>query len=841
VSRRAAIALLAALLAGCSEPAPSVPLPPPPEVLANWTPFNAPDNRHHPEREPTIDVEKYTLRIRIWDTEPRTQGRMEIALKPLSDTKEVALDAADMTVTAVSQGGKLLNYTHAKETLTVALGREAKAGESLTLAVDFDGRPTRGLFWVRPDEGYPDKPAMIWSQGETEYNHFWFPCYDYPNDRAKSETFFTVPAKYTVVSNGALVGVKDEPDGWRTHHWRMDKDHVSYLVSVVVGELEKHEEKLGDVDVRYFVPRGKFAREDVLRTFAETPAMIRFFSDVTGTPYPYPQYAQTVIWDFIWGGMENISATTLHQGTVRTKRAELDGTSEGLIAHELAHQWFGDMVTCRSWAHAWLNEGFATYFEALWQEHRRGREAFSDDMDGGAAGYFGEDADSYRRPVVCDVYTSPDDMFDAHLYPRGAWVLHMLRRLLGDETWWKGIRTYLKKRAWTVSSTDDFRAAMEEAAGQDLQWFFDQWLLRTGYPEFRVAHEWDRASSRVKLVVEQVQKADERVCGPIRTGTPAAFRVRANILVATQGVETLHQVWIDQRRHDFAFTAAGEPLLVAFDPADDILKKLQHPKTALQLAYQLRFDSEPSGRRWAARQLGGLGADGVAASADLQRAVLNDPSTGVRIAAAEALAKMKHADAREALIGCLRVRDAQTRRAVIAALGEWPGDATVRSALHDALENDESWACQSAAAIAFSKTGGVAPALLRGLYEERRANPHVAPALLEGLFSSKEPRAVGEIIKASAYGAHPWLRRRAIELLGRLLKDGKNEDAFATVVVLLEDESYHVRASAIAAAKESGDARAVPALRRRVALEFDARLKADAAAANRKIEPSKPE
>ncbi|HKS15908.1 MAG TPA: M1 family metallopeptidase [Planctomycetota bacterium] len=370
-----------------------------------WAPFNDPTCTRHAERVSTIDVGHYKISVRMDDRipPPVVEGKVEIDLSLTAPSGTVELDAAEMTINEIVAGdGAKLAFTHTGEKLNIDLGRKAAAGDKFRFVVSYTARPTVGLFFITPEPDRPTRPWQVWTQGETEYNHHWFPCYDYPNDRATSEVVITVREKYRTISNGAMV--KSEiAHGWRTEHWKLDIPHVTYLTSIAAGEFDVVEEQGSargtPVPLRYFAPKGWHTPEELSHTFARTPEMMRFFSERTGFAYPYPKYDQVVVVDFTWGGMENVTATTLHPGTVVPKRSWGDRDSDGLIAHELAHQWFGDIVTCRSWAHAWLNEGFATYMASLWVEKTGGRDAMVADMDEGQEGYFRESAE-YVRPTV---------------------------------------------------------------------------------------------------------------------------------------------------------------------------------------------------------------------------------------------------------------------------------------------------------------------------------------------------------------------------------------------------------------------------------------------------------
>lgn len=749
-----------------------------------WTPFNDPANVHHSERVREIDVLDYKIRLTLDPKSDETAGSVEIRLRALRDVSAVVLDAEDMTVTTSAP------FTHEGRALTIR--KPLRAGELDVLTISFRGKPTRGLFFVRPDDGYPDKPAMIWSQGETEYNHFWFPCWDDPGDRATSEMIVTAPAQYAAISNGRLVS-RTEKDGWATTHWRQDVDHPAYLVSLVVAELDTYVDHWGKVPVEYHVAKGRYAETDVRRCLGATPDMIEFFSSKIGTPYPYDKYAQILVWDFIWGGMENISATTLHQWSVYPERVKDDTSSEGLVAHELAHQWFGDLLTCRSWAHIWLNEGFATYFAWLWTEHRYGADRFAADRMGGAGGYFGEDQ-RYRRPTVCSVYTDAMDLFDSHSYPRGAWVLHMLRDLLGDEKWWKGIALYVRKHAREVVVTENLRDAMEEASGEDLDWFFDQWLYRSGFPEFEIS------KSGGTLTVTQTQKPDRN--------TPEVFRVPVSIRVG----DKIHRVWIDERRETFTFDDAS---LVVFDCTGSLLKKVTWNRTPEEWLAQLRAP-EGIARVWAAEQVRSADA--------LFEAARKDPFVEVRKAAARGLGRLKAWPRLLQLLG--DKPEVPVRRAILETLHDFVDQEAVRRTLHDSMWGEETPGNQSAAAIGLGKAKQFDDLL--AFWDLHQDDPYLAPATLEGLARTEDARALPLLRESVTYGRHPWVRRTAL----RMLAEKKDVDA---LLPLIEDPAFPIRSTAIERLGEVGDARAIPLLEVRFRREFDERIKKSISASIRKI------
>ena len=373
-----------------------------------------------PEIEPKFAADK-SCRIRhirldlaIDLSRKSLDGRCSITLAPYGDqATSVELDCVDLTIAGVAgQARGKLPYEILKEKLRIRFPSPIKEGEEEILLIDYCvTEPVKGLYFVEPDEAYPGKPVQVWSQNEDEDARYWFPCFDAPHEKSTTEMVVTVPQGFVALSNGKLLGVEDHPqDHRRTYHWLQEVPHTTYLVSLVVGQFSEVEKTVDGLPVIHYVPHGR--EEDGERSFGKTPDMIRFFSEKIGVPYPYAKYAQVTVSDFIFGGMENTSMTTLTDLTLHDTRAHLDFSSDGLVAHELAHQWFGNLLTCRHWSDAWLNEGFATYFDALFKEHDRGENEFRYEMHRMAEEYFKEDRERHRRPVVTRLFRQPVDLFD---------------------------------------------------------------------------------------------------------------------------------------------------------------------------------------------------------------------------------------------------------------------------------------------------------------------------------------------------------------------------------------------------------------------------------------------
>ena len=489
-----------------------------------------------------------------WQRE-ETSGTETFLFRPtVANLRAITLDAAEMTINSVKiPGGEALKFNMdlQKQALRIELPRAYQPSEDVTVVIDYhtNGPQTRlaglvgaALRFIKPTEEDPLKPRQIWSQGESEYNHYWFPCYDHPNDFFTSEITATVEKPMSVISNGRLLETRDNKDGTRTFHWKIDQPHASYLTSIVVGEYVPISGEYQGIPVITNVYPDQV--KEGKATTARLPEMVKFFSEKTGVKYPYAKYAQTTTHDF-GGGMENISATTQTDNMIDDERTQLDSDHDGLQSHELAHQWFGDYVTCRDWSDIWLNESFATYFQAMWDEHRLGLNDFLySDVKANQDSYLATWKKGDRRPIVTKNYANPDAVFDTYAYPRGGAVLHMLRQTLGEENWWRAINYYLRKYANQPVETEQFRIAIEESTGQAMDWFFDEWLYKMGHPVFRISQSYDAGSNRLNLAIEQTQIPDPASAYP----QVVYFQMPVNIEVSTAEGTRIERVQILPQR-----------------------------------------------------------------------------------------------------------------------------------------------------------------------------------------------------------------------------------------------------------------------------------------------------
>ena len=377
---------------------------------------------------------------------------------------------------------------------------EAPAGGSAAITSD------KGLYFVGTENdslsavGLDDTMRQIWTQGETEANSRWFPTIDAPNERTTQEMYITVDDRYTTLSNGVLVSSEMVNDSTRTDYWRMDQAHAPYLFMMAVGEFAKVEDSWQGMPVNYYLhPDFAPYAKDI---FGHTPDMLTFFSDKLGVKYPWPKYAQIIVDEFVSGAMENTTASVFYDALLVDDRALIDSHWDDIIAHELFHHWFGDLVTTESWANLTLNEGFASYSEYLWNEHRYGKDEAAYKLWEQGQNYFTE-AETKQVNLIRYRYADQEDMFDRHSYDKGSRVLHMLRSYVGDEAFFAALQSYLTRHSYNSVEVDDLRQAFEAVTGEDLNWFFDQWYLSSGHPQLKIQQRYE--GDTLLLQVDQVQ------------------------------------------------------------------------------------------------------------------------------------------------------------------------------------------------------------------------------------------------------------------------------------------------------------------------------------------------
>lgn len=558
----------------------------------------------------TNDILHTRLDVKFDWSKAQMDGKAEITVKPyFYPTNQLVLNARGMDIASVEVydlgkttqtkmppgNPEILNtkklassYTYKNDSLVIALGRVFNADEKYLVKVNYTAKPNeikkggsdaisddRGLFFINHNGEDKNKMPQIWTQGETQASSAWFPTIDSPNEKMTNEIFMTVDKKYTTLSNGTLVSGKMNPDGTRTDHWKMDLPHSPYLFMMGVGEFKKvTDTPWKGKEISYYVEKEYEPHAKAI--FGNTPGMIEFFSKILGTPYPWSKYSQIVVRDYVSGAMENTTAT-LHGDFMvyQTTREMIDGKKgEAVIAHELFHQWFGDLVTAESWSNLPLNESFATYGEYLWEEYKNGRDAADAHSYQSRTGYFNQA--EKQVSLIRYEYESQEDMFDVFSYNKGGQVLHMLRKYTGDIAFFASLKLYLERNRFKSAEIHDLRLAFEEVTGEDLNWFFNQWFLEKGHPKLDIGKTYDPQTKLLSLTIKQKQDLEQF---PL-------YVLPVDVDIYAGGKKERHRIVIDQEEQTYTFKTET-PDLVNFDAERQLLGLKTFSKTTEENLFQL--------------------------------------------------------------------------------------------------------------------------------------------------------------------------------------------------------------------------------------------------------------
>jgi aminopeptidase N len=756
-------------------------------------------------RSHDYDVQHYRISVSFDWSKKSVSGETTVTLKPMTgDFKQIELDAGDMSIGEVRlAAGSPLKFDYRdNEKLFIKLDRAYAPADTIAVTVKYTAVPKKGMTFIVPNETDPGRPHQIWTQGEAQTNHYWFPCYDYPNDRATTEVIATVADNYKVISNGTLVSSNPGPQPkTRTWHWRMEQAFSSYLVSLIVGEYAEVTDQFKGKPVISYVYPGQVENGRV--SFGNLGRMVAFFSERTGYDYPYAKYAQTMVRDF-GGAMENITATTMTDSAVHDKRAHLDVSSDEIVSHELAHQWFGDLLTCRDWGELWLNESFAVFMESAWTEHDKGRDDYLYEMHNNQQAYFQAWFQGNRRPVVTKRYEDPDAVFDAYAYPRGGATIGMLRFVLGDEMFWKAVRHYVKKYEWQNVETAQLNIAIEEATGQNLSWFFDQWVYKMGHPEFEITSSYD-GGKELKLTVKQTQKPDDKRPW---FASPEYFTTPVDIAITTAGGEKVHRVWIDEPQEEFKFEVDSKPLIVNFDRGNQLIKRVKFGRGDEELAYQLLHDSDAMGRVRAAIELK-QGRSEIGAKA-LSEAARKDSFWAARVEAVKSLSQFQTDTARAGLLEAVKDIDSRIRRAAITGLASFK-DKKLAGLFAGIIKTDPSYFAVSEAAKALGQTGDASAFdILVELLKQDSWQETLRGGALGGLAALNDPRSLDLAFRYARPGNPSSLRSAAFSILGDA---GKRDPRTLDLLTgALKEPSLVLVFGAVQALGRLGDPRAIPAL-----------------------------
>jgi aminopeptidase N len=734
--------------------------------------FQLPGSKPHYNPDRPGQVEHIFLDLILDIPHQHLQGHCHIRLNPVRpDVNNLILDAVDLEIRSIKINNVTHEFAYDGEKLQIRVPELLTPGKSIDIDIAYAvSKPQRGIYFILPSDNYPHKPTQVWTQGEDEDSRFWFPCFDYPGQLATSEIRVSVPQDFIAISNGKLLKTETGLEN-KLYHWKQEQVHPTYLMTLAVGRFAEIKDSWNDIPVNYYVEKG---REDQGRlSMGKTPRMVEFFSKKFGYLYPFAEYNQVCVDDFIFGGMENTGTTLLTDRCLLDERASIDNwNTESLVAHELAHQWFGDLVVIKHWSHAWIKEGMASYCEVLWTEHEYDADEAAYYMLGEMESYLGEDSDRYRRPIVTNIYREAIELYDRHLYEKGACVYHMIRYELGEKLFDKFVHTFVNDNAHKTVETIDVLRAIDKATGRNLAFLFDQFVFRGGHPDYKIAYSWDADTSTAQVTVTQTQ-AKEGLHVLANDLFDLKIPISFGYVEGEDATLKTFKVRIFEKEQVLYFPLETKPNFISFDTGNYHLKTVELAYGLAELTAQLEHDPDPIGRIYAARAIAAKG--NLAGVEALGKCLAEEEFWAVRLEAAEALAGVQLDRATEILISEIGDEDAFVRKSITTCLGKLK---TANS--YDAITNlvttgDESYYVESTAC---SVLGGFVSALpterqavqdlLAQVLNDRSGwNEVVRGGAISGLAKmTDDPVALRMVMAYTAAGTPQPLRLAAIRALG---------------------------------------------------------------------------
>ncbi len=785
--------------------------------------------KYAPDRK--VDIRHIVIDVTP-DFEKRTvAGVTTIKFAPIAmPLYELRLDAIDLDVSAVTSSEEIDDYSVTDEAITITFDPPIRRAKETTVKITYRAEPKRGLYFRTAAQGYEAGDTHLFTQGECHMAPHWYPNYDYPNERSTSEVICRIPPEMTVLSNGKLMSEKvDSATGLKAVRWLQDKPHVNYLVALVAGHLDKIESMYKDIPLAFYTPVSQIELAE--NSFRDTADMMAFFEKEIGVKYPWNKYYQVAVKDFVAGGMENTTLTILTEGTLFSAESENIHSSTGLVAHELVHMWFGDYVTCKDWSHLWLNEGFAVYYQKLYENHKNGRDSFLYDLYRSAGGITSRSEE--QRPIVHKLYKSPDDQFDYRSYQKGGWVLHMLRAQLGEKLYRKCVRTFMKRHALQSVVTEDFVSVVEELSGRSWDRFFDEWVRHGRFPELSVSYTWSGKDKLAKVSVKQTQQAVNDV---------SVYHFPAAIRFITEDETFDRQIVIDSKTHDFYFALPAEPQIVRFDPEYTVLAKVTFKKPRDMLYAQLDNADDVIGRLLAVASL--KDKDDKKTVEQLRQVLNEDAFYGVRARASSALREIGTDEAFAALIESVEQADARVRKQVVEDIGRFYRREAF-SSLVKIARGEKNPDIRAAAIRRLGKFNSKqTKQLLAEALDTESFRDRIADAAVSAVRTMDDPYFIGilrEIIVKRTESFTTSSFGRALETLGHISRNEKNKTKIRKFLTgYVDHKNRRITAAAIGALGALGDPKAIALV---AAFEGDDsrdRIQRAAASALTKLRQQKP-
>ncbi len=664
-----------------------------------------PTGAYQANRERSYDILHYKAELSFDFEKKSVFGKSTIRLTPLRQIDRFELDAIHLSVKDVMREDVKTNlpFNSSDAKLEISLSETKTPRDTFSVVVQYDCSPKGGMYFQR-DQNNPQL-FYVSTYGENGLHANWLPIYNDTNDKFSTEMIVTVSSPYVVISNGKLLANTDQGDGQKTYHWLQTLPHSNYLISIYVGDYERGDlpSAFGNIPLSYWVPRGKL--KEGAYAFRNTTAMVEFFSNKFSYKYPWDKYDQIAVPDYAIGAMEHTGVTGHRASVLRDETAPLDfgptiddyttdWTAESTISHELAHHWFGDNLTCRNLSYIWLNESFASYLMMLWDEESLGKDQLLFDVELAKKHYFEYvKSDHIIRPLEYHYFDDANTIYnEQHTYLKGAAVLHTLRQVLGDEAYFRALSYYLHKHEFGNVESNDLKIAIEEATGENLDWFFEQWITGGGHPQFEVEYRYLSDRKLIDLSVKQVQ--------PLVEGQ-GIFTLPVKIAIATPNKKWQERIWIEEESQNFLFSCDEKPLMLSFDGEGDLVAEVRFPKKIDELVYQSQKDALP-GRLWAIRQMASRFPVSPQTANTLSALINSNGFGGIKAEAAYQLGTMRTPAAEQVAAQALKSSDYRVRKAAVLALPKF-GTASAEQKLKEVIKSDKQNDVVAAALFALAE------------------------------------------------------------------------------------------------------------------------------------------
>jgi aminopeptidase N len=759
------------------------------------------EQKYAPDRR--VDILHVAIDITP-DFKARTiKGVTSIRFAPIArGLEELSLDAMDLRVSSVSATAAIAAYSATDEKIAITFRQPILPGQETTVVVTYEAEPRRGLYFRTPELGYSERDMHLFTQGESHEAPYWFPSYDYPNERSTSEVTCRVPKDMTVLSNGSLISEKVDPTtGLKAVTWLQSKPHVNYLIALAAGRFGKIESRYRDIPLAFYTPASSIGLAK--NSFEGTADMIGFYESEIGIPYPWNKYDQVAVRDFVAGGMENTTLTILTDTTLFTDKTENIRSSQGLVAHELVHQWFGDYVTCKDWSHLWLNEGFATYYEKLYDGHKNGRDSMLYGLYQTAQGILRNRPD--EKPIVWRGYGNAGEQFDYRSYSKGGWVLHMLRNELGEELYRKCIKTYMERNALCCVQTPDLSSVVEALSGRSFDQFFDQWVYHAGFPKLAVSYKWLGTDKLARVSIKQTQNTNSDVL---------LFHLHTKLRFVVDGKPVDRDITIEEKEHDFYVPLEKEPKIVRFDPDYGLLAQITFDPPTEMLYAQLADQNDVVGRLLAVEAL--KEKKDKKTVANLKTCLNADSFWGVRRAAARALRDTHTDEAFDALCASMEQKDARIRQQVVQDIGGFyrPEALATMERVLEQEKNPEILAAAIASLGRYHTSDGYT--LVTRYLQAPSFHNVLASAAVGAIRLLDDPQFIEPLCKELKTPNKDWARGRfaqALDTLAYIARDQQDKTAVRELLLgYINHPNRSFQAGALRALGTLGDPKAIATL-----------------------------